>query len=55
MGEKVLFTALTLRDVITQYGSLTSISMTPSLFTAFRSAKKCYREHLEKEKAAKDK
>jgi hypothetical protein len=38
-----IYVTQSLKDVFTQYGSITNIPMTPSLFAAYRNAHKCHR------------
>ena len=53
LSEKVLCATRTVKDVVEAYDSVTSIPMTPTLFTAYRSAHRLYKEAQEKESSRK--
>ena len=53
LSQKALSATRTVKEVITRYGSVTNVQITPSLIASYRSASKLYKEALEMEKAEK--
>ena len=53
LSQKALSATRTVKEVITRYGSVTNVPITPSLIASYRSASKLYKEALEMEKAEK--